>query len=251
MKRKIPCFLLLVSMLLVYACKKDIQPTQICLHDSSMPYLKRWANTYIQTNVYASDKSLQKSIITFSHGYFQLNIDYTYNLYSDGAPVNGKWGINDSCEFVLNPHTNTERRFSVIQLSADSLTIRQKVGNVVLTEHYASFACPDLASLQYRWDNVTTLEASYKGNSVFNTRYLFPVGYFKLNTDASYNVLSNGSAYSGTWGISQPGCLLVLDKNKPQERSFDVQKLTADSLVIWRKDTVTKVNYLQYYKKHK
>jgi hypothetical protein len=250
MKQRFYFVLLLLGPLFINSCRKASLPVNICLNNSTIDYLKRWSNNFTQVDTYDGSGKLQKTSVTHPDGYFQLNSDFTYNLQNDGAPINGKWSINDSCQLVLNAHTSTEIRFSVIKLTADSLVIRQKSGNMVYTQHFGLFTCPDLTTLEYRWDNTATLETYYSGNFITSFNYIYPVGYFTLNKDASYNVLSNGISLNGTWGIIQPGCRLVLDKGKPLERSFDIQKLTADSLVIWRKDTTLKVNYFQYYKRH-
>ena len=151
---------------------------------------------------------------------------------------------------MLDANTAAERKFSVVTLSDDSLTIAEYKGSTVYVEHYAAFKCPDLASIEYRWDNVSSWEIPYNSTKPA-TSNIYTTGYFKLNADASYYMLNNNVTTNGTWGITSPGCLLVLDKNKPTEKSYDVQKLTADSLIIWRKDTLNKMNHLQYYKKHK
>lgn len=260
MKREYVFYLFLMAGMLASSCKKEIKDSEICLHDSSVNYFKRWAAVLTVTEAYNNNGDLIKRTIVHPNGYFQINSDFTYSLYSDAAPVNGKWSINANCQFVLNANTFKERKFSVIKLSADSLTIRQTENNITTTQHYASFTCPELSSLQFRWDNAFTVQASYSINAdtVYGVQYLRPAGYFKLNPDASYNVFVgtvNSAPFpaptNGTWGIAQPGCLLILDKNKPGERSYEVQKLTADSLVIWRKDTIAKVNFLNHYSKHK
>jgi hypothetical protein len=260
MIKKLIFYFLLLTSLFIGACKKPLKETQICLHDSSIDYMKRWAIVTTEVQLLSDSGGVKSITITHPNGYFQINSDFTYSLYSDDAPVNGKWNINKSCQFVLNPNTATERDFSVDQLSTDSLTISQYVNKTLITQHYAAFTCPSLASIEYRWDNVFTLQTSYNTQKVSASQYLKTSGYFKLNVDASYNVFNastiNGSTppsqiVNGTWGIAQPGCLLVLDRNKPNEISYDVQKLTTDSLVIWRKDTVVKMNFLQHYSKHK
>jgi hypothetical protein len=262
MKKKFVLYFLLLLSVFAYSCKKELQATKICLHDSSVDYLKRWAIVLTETDERDVNGAILKKTIIYPNGYFQINSDFTYNLYSDGAPVNGKWNINANCQFVLNPNTVSEHKYSVMQLSADSLTIAESTGSTTITQHYASFNCPSLASLEFRWDNAYTLQASYQIDTLSKSQYIYAVGYFKLNADASYNVFvgttpsagSNVTAapvINGTWGISQPGCLLILDKNKPNERSYDVERLTTDSLIIWRKDTVIKMNYLQHYSKHK
>ncbi|MDB5156185.1 MAG: hypothetical protein JWR50_892 [Mucilaginibacter sp.] len=258
MKKHYSVWVILLAAVCICTCKKEVKQTQICLHDSSIDYLKRWAVQSTETNVYNVNKELLSHTIIYPEGYFQINNDFTYNLFSDGDPVNGKWNINKQCEFVLNPGTAKERDFSVIQLSDDSLTLRETQGGIVITQRYSAFKCPDLPSLQFRWDNAFTLEAPYGPDTVLKTIYLRQPGYFQLNADASYTLVQgpiNGMPpphpVNGTWGIAQPGCLVVLDKRKPNERSFEVQKLTRDSLVIWRKDTTAKINYLQHYIKHK
>jgi hypothetical protein len=258
MKRYLHIGCVLLAGLYITACKKEVKSTDICLHDSSIDYLKRWGILTTQTDVFETNGAVKSRNITYPNGYFQINSDFTYNLFSDDAPVNGKWNINKSCDFVLNPNTAKERRFSVIQLSDDSLTLRQTSGLTSVTQRYTAFKCPSLASLGFRWDNAFTLQAPYSIDTVFKEIRSNQSGYFKLNINASYNLILgafNGMPpppqATGTWGIAQPGCLLVLDKNKTNERSYEVQKLTADSLVIWRKDTVVKQNFLQHFFKHK
>ncbi len=250
--------LILLATVGLSSCKKEIKSADICLHDSSIDYLKRWGIKEIRTNVLDANDVPISHTVTYPNGYFQINSDFSYNLFSDDAPVNGKWNINKACEFVLNPGTAKERRFAVIQLSDDSLTLRQTVGHTVITQHYAAFRCPTLSSLQFRWDNAFTLQSPYGIDTVYKTILLKQSGYFKLNTDASYNLILgafNGMPApppaTGTWGIAQPGCLLVLDKNKTNEISYEVQKVNTDSLVIWRKDTVRKLNQLKYYSRRK
>jgi hypothetical protein len=260
MIKKLILYFLIATSLYIGACKKIEKETQICLHDSSIDYMKRWAIVSTQIQALSDSGEVKKDVTIYPNGYFQINSDFTYNLYSDDAPVNGKWNINKNCQFVLNPNTEAERRFSVDKLSADSLVISEYANRTLTTQHYAAFTCPSFASIEYRWDNVFTLQTSYNTSTVSAPQLVKTSGYFKLNADASYNVFNasgiNGSAPSqqvvnGTWGIAQPGCLLVLDKNKPNEISYDVQKLTTDSLVIWRKDTIAKKNFLQHYSKHK
>jgi hypothetical protein len=258
MKKYIFFGLILLAASWLTSCKKVVQSTEICLHDSSIDYFKRWGIEEIHTDVYDANKILLSHTVIYPNGYFQINSDFTYNIFSDGAPVNGKWNINKACEFVLNPNTSKEHRYAVVQLSDESLILRQTVGRTIITEHYVAFKCPSLPSLRFRWDNAFTLQAPYGPDTVFKAIRTKQSGYFKLNTDASYNLILgaiNGipapPPATGTWGIAQPGCLVVLDKNKKNERSFEVQKLTADSLVIWRKDTVEKRNFLQHFFKHK
>lgn len=104
-----------------------------------------------------------------------------------------------------------------------------------------------------------TLQRPYGIDTVYKSEYVKQSGFFRLNPDASYNVVFNSlipgapppPPVNGTWGVAQPGCLVVLDKNKTNERSFEVQKVNADSLVIWRKDTVNHLNLSRHYSRRK
>jgi hypothetical protein len=241
------------------SCRKAVTSTDICLHDSSIDYMKRWSIKSYQTDIVdVNDKLVSRSFI-YPSGYFQINGDFSYNLFSDDAPFNGKWNINKGCEFVLNPVTFKERRFTVVKLSNDSLIIRQRTGNTIVIQKYAAFKCPTFPSLIARWDMAYTLQRPYGIDTVYKAEYVKQSGYFRLNPDASYNVVSNSLTpgvpspppTNGTWGISQPGCLVVLDKNKPNERAFEVETVNADSLIIWRKDTLKKLNLSRHYSRHK
>ena len=117
-------------------------------------------------------------------------------------------------------------------------------------QHYIADKCPSLTLLEQQWDNTYTSEQSYNSTSVFNTVLIYPVGFFKLNSDFSYNVLSDGVPENGPWELDPVGCKLVLDKGNGNQRAFDIQKITTDTLVIWRKDTVAQINYQQHYLKY-
>lgn len=242
------------------SCRKAEKVTGICLHNSSIDYQKRWAFESNTVDVYNTNKKLLSSTVTHADGYFEINADFTYYIYSDPAPVKGKWDINKNCQFVLNPRTSKERDFEVVQLSNDSLVLRQNNGLTVITQKYKAFKCPSLASLRFRWDAMFTMQSRYGVDSVSKSELIPDAGYLKLNADASYNVVSVNPLsttqapppmVTGTWGITNPGCALVLDKNKPNERTYEIQKLTTDSLVVWRKDTLYKLNMLRHFAKHK
>lgn len=241
------------------SCRKQETSQDICLHDSSIDYMRRWSIKSYETETVDANGKPVSHHFTYPNGYFQINSDFTYDLFSDDAPVKAKWTINKSCEFVLNAGTFKERRFTVLKLSEDSLTIRQRTGNTIITQKYAAFKCPAFNSLIARWDMAFTLQIPYGIDTVYKSEYIKQSGYFRLNGDASYNVVSNSLTpgypppppVNGTWGVAQPGCLMVLDKSKINERSFEVQKVNGDSLVIWRKDTVNKLNLSRHYSKHK
>lgn len=245
----------------VSSCRKAEKVTGICLHNSSIDYQKRWAIESNRVDVYNASKKLVSSAITHPNGYFEINADFTYYIYSDAAPAKGKWNINTNCQFVLNPRTSKERDFEVVSLSDDSLVLRQSVGSTIITQKYKAFKCPSLATLRFRWDMMFTLQSHYGVDTIFKSELVPETGYLKLNADASYNVVIANNPpsstqppppmFTGTWGITNPGCVLVLDKNKPNERSYEIQKLTTDSLVVWRKDTLAKLNLLRHYARHK
>jgi hypothetical protein len=219
-----------------------------CLYDDKTDYFKKWANafTVIQTTNNDGKVIVEKTI--YPIGYFWLNNDGSYKVLSNGDPRGGAWDVTDSCKLVLDPKTAIERNFDVLQLTADSLTLRRKDGNTIFVQHYAKFNCFDLSKMVKRWDNTTTEIQYYNDSEVYYTEYIYPNGYFTLLTN-TYERLSNGDYLSGSWSVDSE-CRLVLDKGKSLERSFQIQKLTSDSLIIWRKDTVAHANYLQKYVRH-
>ena len=251
MLRKYPFFLLLLLCACFSACKKDLKAvanTDICLRNSTLYYQKKWAAIY--TRVDNNETGAKKTTIIPAYGYFSINFNSTYKLFGDTEPAEGKWSVDDNCNFVLKPLKGSQHSYQVKKLTTDSLVISERVGAITTTLHFAAFICPDMNKLEYRWDNVETRTVDYDATGVSNRQINYPAGFIRFNGDAGYELLSNAFAFKGTWGIAQPDCNLVLDKNKRWEKSYIVEKLTADSLKLWYKDTVAKTNYMLVYKKH-
>ena len=218
-----------------------------CLYDDKTDYFKKWANSF--TEVITTDENgAVHSKTIYPLGYFWINSDGTYRTLSNFAPKTGKWDVTDSCKFVLDPGRFNKREFDVVKLTADSLVLSRKQGKTVYIQHYAAFNCFDISKIITTWDNTET-EIQYYNDTTYYSNSIFPVGYFKLEANTNYSRLSNGNYLDGKWSVDGE-CHLVLDKGKDLERAFEVQKLTTDSLVIWRKDTVAHANYLQKYVKH-
>ena len=111
--------------------------------------------------------------------------------------------------------------------------------------------CVNLASLEYQWTDTYILEQSYSGSvsNITNASVVANPGYFQLNANSTYNVLSNGVADNGNWDINQTGCQLELDKGTANFRAFSILTLTSDSLIIKRTDSVNYIIYTQHYSK--
>jgi len=237
-----------------YSCNKTPDAVeklkQSCLYDVKMDYFKKWANTFTEIDVTGGEGSVQSRSYIYPLGYFQLSSNSTYNVLSDNVPLSGTWTVTDSCQLELDAGTSLDRKFDVLLLTTDSLTLRRKTPGLTYIQHYSAYQCPSVSQLVAEWDNTYILEQNYNSTSVYNTQYVYPTGYFTLNSDFSYNVLSDGVPLNGQWELDPNGCKLVLDKNTNLQRAFDIQKITADSLVIWRKDTVAQMNYQQHYIKH-
>ncbi|MEO6979324.1 MAG: hypothetical protein ABI113_13125, partial [Mucilaginibacter sp.] len=111
-------------------------------------------------------------------------------------------------------------------------------------------SCTKDATIEYRWDNVSietqTLNSS---GTVTGSSFQYPAGYILLNPDHTYNRPSNGVTLNGGWEINS-NCELALDKTTSDARTFAIDKVTVDSLVISRKDVSLSVKYVQRYKKH-
>jgi len=112
-------------------------------------------------------------------------------------------------------------------------------------------SCFNTTQLEKRWNNAYTISQYYNStNNITNTQIDSPKGYFTLNTNGSYNVLSNNIPLDGIWQINEANCNLVLDINTSIQRSFSVIKLTNDSLVISTKDSANMVIRTQHYVKN-
>lgn len=255
MKKLLAVLLFISGAIFVSSCTKSVDAIETlkksCLYNDKIDYFKRWSNTFTKIDTYTAGGQIQQSDEIYPIGYFKLNSDMTYNVFSDGVPQVGTWDLNSNCQLVLDSNKSNQRNFDVVSLTPDSLTIRRKSGNTVYTQHYRTFTCPNFAGLEAQWDNTVTYYEHYLDDRITYTEADNPLGYFRLNTDMTYNVLSNGVPQDGPWNIDPQSCKLVLDNGMPSQRAFDIQKLTTDSLAIWRKDTVKKINYLQYYIKHK
>lgn len=249
--------ILLVGLSALTACHKgdglDVLKKS-CLYSSRSDFFKKWANAYTEIDTYSTTGTIIGRQFIYPYGYFKLNTDLSYNVLSDGVPLNGVWDVNANCQLVLDSNNTTlHRDFDVLKINNDSLVLRRKAGNLVYTQHYVAFmTCPTALQMEQQWDNVFTRYDYFTadGNAIYSAVYVRPVGYFKINTDASYTVLSDGDLRSGTWLYDQPGCKLTLDKNTVNERTFDVMQFTSDSLTIWRKDAVQNEGFTQHYKKH-
>ena len=252
--RKITTLIMfIVALGTLYSCQKRTDAIdhlkKSCLYNAKTDYFKKWSNTFTEIDTYNSAGAIDSKSFIYPIGYFQLNTNSTYNVLSNGVPLTGVWDVTDSCKLLLDKGTPLQRQFDVLKLSNDSLTLRRKDNNIVYTQHYVSFSCPETAKLLFRWDN-TVIESEYFNSlGVYSTDVQYPDGFFTLNSNKTYNRISDGVSLDGTWEIND-ACQLVLDKTTPLERSFEIQKVTADSLVIWRKDVANGVNYLQRYKKH-
>jgi len=249
LKRK-NVFLLVLLCVCFSACKKELKAVveaDICLRNSTLYYQKKWAAVY--SRIDNQETGAKKTTIIPAYGYFNINFNTTYKLFGDTEPTEGKWAVDDNCNFVLKPLKGVSHTYQVKKLTADSLVISERVGTITTTLHFATASCPNMNNLEYRWDNIETHTVDYDATGVSNRQVSYPTGYLKFNTDAGYELQSSTFLFKGTWGIAQPDCNLVLDKNKRWEKSYIVEKLTADSLKLWYKDTVAKTNYLIVYKK--
>lgn len=224
------------------------------LPDSIALMSQRWDNTYTTIDTYYNDTNKVTTTI-YPVGYLQLSTDKSYNVLSDNVPLSGPWAINTNCQLVLDSGKEIQRNFDILSVHKDSLTIRRKAGNVVYTQHYKYFSCSAaITSLIRRWDNTYT-KIDYFGDNTYTgvpyTDIKYPIGYFQINPDNSYNVVSDGDVRQGQWSVNKYGCKLVLDKDTQIERAFEVLRVHGtDSLTIWRRDTSIHAVFTQHYIKH-
>jgi len=108
--------------------------------------------------------------------------------------------------------------------------------------------CFDLKKLEQRWANAYILVQHYDANNkIFGSYMMHPVGTFVLKSNGSYRVVSDDVPLDGKWQIGYPDCKITLDNGTDDKRTFVIEKLSNDSLIISRKDTLNMVVYIQHY----
>ena len=111
--------------------------------------------------------------------------------------------------------------------------------------------CFEIKKLAQRWKNAHIAVQAYGiNNKVLESYNLHPEGIFTLMNNGSYKVISDDIPLDGKWQIDYPGCKLTLDNGTNKQRTFVIEKLSNDSLVISRKDTLGMVIYTQHYKRN-
>lgn len=249
--------LALLSVLTFTSCKHDDDETgpEACNYKLDIAY--KWYNTTTTTDIYtnASLTTKSSSSVASTVGFLKIDPNGTYELVRNDMAQIGSWKIDkETCKLILDDKavTSLEVQYDILNLSASALIVKRVDGNKVITERYRTANCPSNTDLSKQWDNSRTFYFDYNSTTslITNPDLIFPNGYFKLNTNLTYNVMSDGVPLNGSWKLGQPYCMLDLDEGKSIARSFEVVKLTADSLVIWRKDAAISKAYLQYYLKH-
>ncbi|MBL4676474.1 MAG: hypothetical protein JKY70_09770 [Mucilaginibacter sp.] len=220
-----------------------------CLYSDKTDYFKKWKSAF--TEIQTSSNGSVTTVTTYPLGYFWINSNGTYRTLSDIAPRVGKWDVTDSCRFVTDPGKAIAREFDVVKLTADSLVLKTQIGGKTFISHFVAFNCFDISKLTAIWDNTETEYQYYNDTEIYDRWVEYPAGYFTIKSNTQYERLSNGNYLAGKW-LVDGDCKLTLDKGDTRlERSFEIQKLTNDSLVIWRKDTLAHANYLQKYIRHR
>lgn len=255
MKRKnlLAILILFISIVSIVSCKNDETNPE----EPKFDLAYKWYNTYTTIDTYTNTSLTTKSgTSTISTvGFLKIDPNGSYEIVRDDMAQIGTWKIiKETKKLILDDKsvTSLQIQYDILNNSATALIVKRVDGNKVITERYRTANCPQTIELLKQWDNSRTFYFDYNSstNSIVNPYLIFPVGYFKLNTDLTYNVLSDGVPLNGSWNLGQPYCMLDLDKTKTNARSFEVVKITTDSLVIWRKDVFASRAYLQYYLKH-
>lgn len=258
MKKRLSIINLLILISLFFAsCEKVIYNEEVkksdCNYENDSTFLnKKWVNTFTKIDIVDNKDSVIYSETIHPVGYFQLNLNKSYNVLSNDVPLNGKWNIDANCLLVLDANTSLERKFNIIKANQDSLIIQRKDGQTIYTQYYTKESgvpclCIDRGNeLTKKWKNtVTTIDEFNSLGNVINSYNIYPIGYFQLFKNNKYEVFSDGNSLNGKWEINIKNCNLILDKGSDLERCFIVKKLTSDSLVIYRRDD--NIAYTQKY----
>src|SRR4051812_38334209 len=130
MQRKYPFFLLILVCVCFSACKKELKAvadTDICLRNSTLYYQKKWSAIY--TQIESTDAGGSKKVFNIpAYGYFNINFNYTYKLFGDTEPTQGKWLVDENCNFILKPVKGVQHTYQVKKLTPDSLIISERIG---------------------------------------------------------------------------------------------------------------------------
>jgi len=249
--------LIFLSALTIISCKSDTEEgiPDRCNYKLDIAY--KWYNTYTTIDTYSDEARTKKltSKVISPVGFLKIDPKGTYEIVSNDVAQIGSWKIDEkTCQLILSDKaiTSIVLQYDILSLTNSNLIVKKIIGTTVYTEHYKTADCPSIPQLTKQWDNTRIFYFDYfvNTNQIINPYIVYPVGYFKLNSDLSYNVVSDGVPLNGTWKLGQPYCMLDLDATKYNSRSFEVVKLTTDSLVIWRKDAIAGKAFLQYYLKH-
>ncbi|MDB5146689.1 MAG: hypothetical protein JWQ57_709 [Mucilaginibacter sp.] len=246
--------LILIGIVCVISSCKKINPVKDpgkCVHATDGLIVKKWKVLCIQTDTY--NASGAKTTTTHDHpaGFIQFNSSGSYTAASDGLTVNGKWLFDNNCNLGLTGGGNDGITFDIVKLTTDSLTIRKKIGDNIITQYFASYSCSCQCYLEKKWINAYTEEDTYSsdGSTVTGTTTIHPIGFFELNSDSTYRVVSNNVPLNGKWKANSSFCELTLDTGTSRQRTFEIVKANDDSLVIRRKEG--NVAYIQHYAAYK
>lgn len=244
--------LLFLSILSINSCKK-LDPgntNTTCPHTTDGLIVKKWSIRDIKIDTYTGG-TISKTTHDHPSGFINFSSNGTYSAASDGIVINGKWLFDKNCNLGLTGGGNDGIVFNVVKLTSDSLIISKKVGDLVITQTYSTYACSCHCYLERKWLNVYTQEDTYSndGSTITGSTTIYPVGFFEINPDSTYRVWSNNVPLNGKWKASSSYCQLMLDSGTNNPRTFEIVKASGDSLVIRRKDG--NVAYTQHYVAYK
>jgi hypothetical protein len=247
-------FLLFNISILLFSCKNDkitgdVEKPVTCAYSSGTLLVKSWVNNDIQTDSYNVKGVLESTTINTIGGNLKINSDQTYTLSSSGESKTGKWAVNEKCQLIFDAGTAAEKIYELLNVSANEFSFRMKDGNKAYTYHYKILDCAYQTLVTKKWLNTmirTDIYSTVNPNTRLSSVKTYPVGFFNLQANGNYEVLSENIPQTGKWQINTANCNLVLDGTTAQERSFEIVKSTNDSLIIKRKSGST--IYTQYYK---
>src|SRR5262249_30740629 len=133
---------LLSAIVSIISCKKLDTPSNDakCPHATDGMIVKKWSIRDIKTDTYTG-ATISKTTHDHPSGYIDFNTNGTYSAASDGITINGKWLFDKNCNLGLTGGGNDGIVFNVVKLTSDSLIISKKVGNLVITQIYSTYAC--------------------------------------------------------------------------------------------------------------
>lgn len=203
---------------------------------------------------FVNENTIPAFVPTGSSATFKLGLTKgAYYLYADEGTTGTLTFYEKTTgqAFSKSIAVSSKNQYNLVVISNTTKSVSVEFAEFAYNEIPVNAYCPyynNPQALTYKWFNAYTEKKHYDNSgNLLATSLEYPVGYFQINANKTYNVMSNNVPLNGNWEMRAEDCHLVLDRNTSLERAFKILKASTDSLVISRKDGL--LTYIQHYYK--